>query len=126
MSPSIARHTGPDLATRAGHDLVALTGRVRLEMIVGYLACATCSVILRLLRVCGEPTKAGTPCRVPIREDLGYTSCWSHGEGKGRTSTPRKRPPARWGAAWQVAGTSALSAVICRVATRLGNPSHQG
>ena len=106
MSPSKTSHTAPDSCAHDGHDLVALTGRVRLETIVGYLACATCSIILRPLRVCGARTKAGAPCRVPIREDLGYSSCWSHGEGKGRMSTPRKRPPARWGAAWQVAGTS--------------------
>ncbi len=98
MSPSIARladggntsHSVADFSAHDGHDLVALTGRVRLEEIVGYLACATCDVILRPLRVCGEPTKAGAPCRTPIREDLGYASCWSHGEGKGRTSTPRR------------------------------------
>ena len=100
----IPRHNAPDFAAHAGHDLVALTGRVRLEAMVGYLACATCAVILRPLRVCGVPTKAGTPCRTPIREDLGYASCWSHGEGKGRTSTPRTRPPAKWGAGWQAAG----------------------
>ena len=104
MSAPIARQDAPDFGAHDGHDLVALTGRVRVETIVGYLACATCSVILRPLRVCGARTKAGAPCRVPIREDLGFASCWSHGEGKGRTSTPRARPPARWGAAWQAAG----------------------
>ena len=48
------------------------------------------AAIVGPLRVCGEATKAGRPCRVPIREDLGYTRCWSHGEGAGRTSTPRR------------------------------------
>jgi hypothetical protein len=57
---------------------------------VGRLVCLTCEAIVRPLRVCGEPTKAGKPCRVPIREDLGYTACWSHGQGAGRTSTPRR------------------------------------
>ncbi len=90
MSPPITRQFLADAGAHDGHDLVALTGRVRVETIVGYLACAACSVILRPLRVCGAPTKAGTPCRVPIREDLGYTSCWSHGEGKGRTNVPRR------------------------------------
>jgi hypothetical protein len=39
---------------------------------------------------CGQPTKNGTPCRSFVRTDLGYATCWSHGEGRGRTSTPRR------------------------------------
>ena len=90
MSATTVRPPAPDAGAHDGPALVALTGRVWLETIVGYLACVTCEHLLRPLRVCGEPTKAGAPCRVPIREDLGYTSCWSHGEGRGRTSTPRR------------------------------------
>ena len=75
----------------ADHDLVALTGRRHPERtMVGYLTCLDCGVLVRPLRVCGQRTRAGMPRRVPIREDLGYRECWSHGEGRGRTSTPRR------------------------------------
>ena len=82
----------PPLTPHEGHQLAALTGRVHPERaMVGRLACLTCEAILRPLRLCGEPTKANTPCRVPIRDDLGYTACWSHAEGRGRTNVPRLR-----------------------------------
>ena len=75
----------------AGHDLAALTGRRHPERtMVGYLACLTCRILVRSLRVCGQLTRTGQPCRVAVREDLGYRECWSHGEGRGRTSTPRR------------------------------------
>ena len=75
----------------AGHQLAALTGRRHPgRTMVSYLACVDCAVLVRPLRVCGQPTRAGRPCRTPIREDLGYAECWSHGEGRGRTSTPRR------------------------------------
>jgi hypothetical protein len=74
-----------------GHRLVALTGRLHPERsMVGALACLDCAVLVRPIRLCGRPTKRGTPCRTPIREDLGYSTCWSHGEGRGRTNTPRR------------------------------------
>ena len=73
------------------HDLAALTGRRHPERtMVGRLVCLDCDVVFGPLRVCGQPTRAGRPCRTPIREDLGYAECWSHGEGRGRTSTPRR------------------------------------
>ncbi len=74
-----------------GHELAALTGRRHPDRVmIGYLACLDCGVLIRQLRVCGHPTKRGTPCRASIREDLGYSACWSHGEGAGRTNTPRR------------------------------------
>ena len=80
------------IAAHEGHELAGMTGRVHPERaMVGRLVCLTCEAILRPLRLCGEPTKAGRPCRVPIRDDLGYAECWSHGAGRGRTSTPRRR-----------------------------------
>jgi len=81
-------HDGHD-----GHELVAMSGRrVSLEgaPLTGYLVCIDCSAIVGPLPICGEPTLKGRPCRTPIRTDLGYSSCWSHGEGRGRTSTPRR------------------------------------
>jgi signal transduction protein with GAF and PtsI domain len=91
--------------SHAGHQIAGLTGRVHPERtMVGRLVCLDCEAIIRPLRLCGEMTKAGKPCHVPIREDLGYESCWSHGEGRGRTSTPRRWPPTSWGAGWQAAG----------------------
>jgi len=46
--------------------------------------------LIRPLRRCGRPTRDGSLCRVFVRDDLGHEHCWSHGEGKGRTSTPRR------------------------------------
>jgi hypothetical protein len=74
-----------------GHELVAATGRGGSGQAVGWLVCGTCVAIVQPLPICGRPTKLGRPCRVPIRLDLGYRSCWSHGEGRGRTSTPRRK-----------------------------------
>ena len=74
-----------------GHALAALSGRRHPgRTMVGYLACLDCAAILRPLRICGLPTKRGAACRTPIREDLGFESCGSHGVGRGRTSTPRR------------------------------------
>ncbi len=79
------------LDPHADHQLAALTGRLHPDRTtVGRLVCLTCEAILRPLRLCGRPTKRGTACRVPIREDLGYSECWSHGEGAGRTNRPRR------------------------------------
>jgi hypothetical protein len=87
------RYMMPRPDPHAGHRLVALTGRLHPERtMVGALACFDCAAILRPLRVCGLPTKKGTACRTPIREDLGFETCWSHGEGRGRTNTPRQVP----------------------------------
>ncbi len=81
----------PPLAPHEGHQLAAMSGRVHPERaLIGRLVCATCDVVVGPLVVCGARTKAGRSCRTPIRADLGYTACWSHGAGKGRTSTPRR------------------------------------
>jgi hypothetical protein len=77
-----------------GHEDVAMSGRrVSLDgaPLVGFLVCVACPAIVGPLPVCGDRTLKGRPCRTPIRTDLGYTSCWSHGEGRGRTSAPRMR-----------------------------------
>jgi hypothetical protein len=83
----------PDGA-HAGHERVATSGR-RTSLpgapMIGYLVCVDCTAIVGPLPVCGQPTLRGHPCRTPIRTDLGYRSCWSHGEGRGRTSTPKRR-----------------------------------
>ena len=78
-------------APHAGHALAAMSGRLLGGPLVGRLVCATCDVVVGPLVVCGARTKAGRPCRTPIRADLGYIECWSHGEGRGRTNTPRRR-----------------------------------
>jgi hypothetical protein len=91
VNGGIVEHSGTPVIGHAGHQLAGLTGRIHPERtVVGRLVCLTCEAIIRPLRLCGEMTKAGKPCRVPIREDLGYESCWSHGQGAGRTSTPRR------------------------------------
>jgi len=74
-----------------GHDIANLSSLSHPGGPVGRRVCLTCEVVLGPLVLCGRRTRAGKPCRVPIRTDLGYTSCWSHGEGAGRTSTPRRR-----------------------------------
>lgn len=77
------------------HDVAMLTA-VRESGAVGRAVCLTCDDVVGALVLCGQPTKGGKPCRVVVRTDLGHTSCWSHGEGRGRTSTPRGRPRARF------------------------------
>ena len=80
-----------DADPHVGHELVGLNGRRHPgRAMVGYLVCLDCAAIVRPLRACGRPTKRGTACCVPVREDLGNAECWSHGEGRGRTSTPRR------------------------------------
>ena len=73
-----------------GHELVNLMAHHRLAGAVGRRVCLDCDVVLGPLALCGELTRAGRSCRVPVRSDLGYTRCWSHGEGRGRKSTPRR------------------------------------
>jgi hypothetical protein len=73
------------------HELIAATGRRQSGSVVGWLICVECAMIVQPLPICGAPTRKGRPCRVPIRMDLGYTACWSHGEGAGRTSTRKRR-----------------------------------
>ena len=91
MSAPIPRHTdGVGSGAHYDHRLAALTGMVDAEVRVGYLACLTCAVLLRPLRRCAQPTRAGALCRVFVRDDLGHERCWSHGEGAGQTSTPRR------------------------------------
>ncbi len=77
-------------AAHEGHALLGVTGLLDSETRVGYLACLTCAALLRPLRRCEQPTRAGAPCRAFVRDDLGHERCWSHGEGAGRTSTPRR------------------------------------
>src|SRR4051812_11947115 len=75
----------------ADHDVAHLTSVRRPGGPVGRRVCLDCDVILGPLALCGQPTKRGHPCSTPVRTDLGHTVCWSHGEGRGRTSTPRWR-----------------------------------
>jgi len=81
MSADPAGHEGCDIANLIADRSVGLVGRK---------VCLSCDVVLSPLVLCGQPTRAGHPCRVPVRADLGYARCWSHGEGAGRTSTPRR------------------------------------
>jgi len=74
-----------------GHETVTATGQGLTGRMLGYLVCNDCTVIVQRLTLCLTPTKRGAPCRVAVREDLGYEKWWSHGEGRGRTSTPRRR-----------------------------------
>ncbi len=90
MSTPIPRRNAPDAGAHAGHQLTGLTGLIDSETRVGYLACLTCASLLRPLRRCGARTKDDGLCRVFVRDDLGHDHCWSHGEGAGRTSTPRR------------------------------------
>ena len=74
-----------------GHDIGNLTSLSHSGGPVGRRVCLTCDVVLGPLVLCGQRTKAGRPCRVAVRTDRGHTTCWSHGEGRGRTSMPRRR-----------------------------------
>jgi hypothetical protein len=78
------------MSAHAGHELVKVSGRRDSGEMVGLLLCMTCSRAVRRLALCGARTKLGRPCRVFVRDDLGYTRCWSHGEGAGRTNRPRE------------------------------------
>ncbi len=80
----------PPLAPHEGHAVLGLTGLLNSETRVGFLACMTCATLIRPLRRCGRPTRDGGLCRVFVRDDLGHDRCWSHGAGRGRTSTPRR------------------------------------
>jgi hypothetical protein len=73
-----------------GHELVKVSGRRDNGEMVALLLCMSCSRTVRRLALCGARTKRGTPCKVYVRDDLGFTRCWSHGEGAGHTSTPRR------------------------------------
>ncbi len=79
------------IAPHEGHALLAVTGVVDAATRLGFLACLTCSELVRPLRRCGARTRDGGLCRVFLREDLGYERCWSHGEGAGATNRPRRR-----------------------------------
>lgn len=72
------------------HDVANLT-TVRPDGGVGRRVCLDCERVLGPLKLCESKTRRGKPCRVPVRTDLGHRVCWSHGEGRGRTSTPRNR-----------------------------------
>jgi len=73
------------------HEIVAASGRRRSCELIGWLTCVDCQVIVQPVPICGHPTLKGRPCRTPIRTDLGFDRCWSHGEGAGHTNRPRKR-----------------------------------
>lgn len=90
VEPGMTRHDDRIVASHDGHEIIAASGRRRNGEMVGWLTCADCQVILQPVPICGQPTLKGRPCRSPIRTDLGYDRCWSHGEGRGRTSTPRR------------------------------------
>jgi hypothetical protein len=74
-----------------GHDIASLR-LVRPDGTVGRLVCLDCDAVLGPLTFYGYPTKRGTRCRTVVRNDLGHRACWSHGEGAGRTNTPREWP----------------------------------
>jgi len=80
----------PRVAPHEGHAVLGVTGLLNSETRVGYLACLTCGQLIRPLRRCAQPTRDGSLCRVFVRDDLGHERCWSHGDGRGRTSTPRR------------------------------------
>jgi len=71
------------------HDIANLTSLSHQGGPVGRRVCLDCDVVLGPLVLCGQRTKAGKPCRVAVRP--GFTTCWSHGDGRGGTSTPRRR-----------------------------------
>ncbi len=71
------------------HELVTVSGRGDDGEVIGALVCLACARIVQRLPLCGARTKRGSLCRSLVRDDLGYTRCRSHGEGAGRTSTPR-------------------------------------
>jgi hypothetical protein len=73
-----------------GRDIAPLRS-LRPDGPVGRLVCLDCDVIIGPLALCGRPIRAGRPCTVGVRRDLGHTVCWSHGEGAGRTNIPRHR-----------------------------------
>jgi hypothetical protein len=77
----------------AGHDIANLTSERHEGGPVGRRVCVDCDVVLEALALCGRATKRGRPCRVPVRTDLGHTSCRAHGDGRGRGrgGTPRRR-----------------------------------
>jgi hypothetical protein len=62
----------------AGHDVASLTSARREGGPVGRRVCLDCDRILGPVVLCGQPTKRGYPCRVPVRTDLGFERCWSH------------------------------------------------
>jgi hypothetical protein len=72
------------------YEVIAISGRRASGELIRCLACVDCGEILAVLPICGTPTLKRKPCRTPIRMDLGYRSCWTHPERRGRTSTPRE------------------------------------
>ena len=78
-------------ADHDGHETIVATGRHTIGATVAFRRCLDCAVTASPVALCPSPTKSGASCRGTVRTDLGYTTCWSHGEGAGRTSTPRRR-----------------------------------
>jgi hypothetical protein len=68
----------------AGHDVASLSSARREGGPVGRRVCLDCDQVIGPLALCGEPTKRGYPCRVPVRTDLGFGRCWSHGGDQDR------------------------------------------
>jgi hypothetical protein len=77
------------MTAHAGHRSAVLLGRGPGGAMVGGVVC-NCGQVLRWLPRCGVATRRGTPCGSLVRTDLGYSACWSHGEGAGRTNRPRE------------------------------------
>lgn len=48
----------------------------------GWWLCLTCGTYVVEVLICGVMTKRGTPCQAAVRDDLGYTACWTHGRGR--------------------------------------------
>ena len=89
-TPLYARYPfGPPIA-HVGHRRATLVGRGPDGLMIGAVIC-NCGSVIEWLPRCPELTRKGQPCRSLARIDLGFATCWSHGEGRGATSTPRRR-----------------------------------
>ena len=85
-SPSGGRKPGQphERDPHAGHDVANLTSERHTGGPAGRRICLTCDIVLEALVLCGQATKRGRPCRVPVRTDLGHTTCRAHAESRGR------------------------------------------
>jgi hypothetical protein len=64
-----------------GHEVVTVRGRRQTGAPIAFAVCVDCQAIDRLLALCGAPTRSGEPCRVVVRDDLGFSRCWNHRTG---------------------------------------------